>query len=66
MGKRAKVDRPIEKSIMLPKSVVEAVDTHLVDPLTDRPGHGAWSRLLTGLLTEWLRQQQKPNYPGTP
>ena len=48
-------DRPVEKKLSLPTSVVSRVEEQLRDPLTQRAPHGAWARLITLLLIGWLR-----------
>lgn len=63
MAKRAHVDRPVQKCIMLPESIVTAVEQRISDPLTERPPHGAWGRLVGGLLQEWLRRNSQGTSP---
>jgi hypothetical protein len=58
MGKRSHIDRPVEKKISIPQSVVKAVEVHLLDPLTEQPAHGAWARLVTQLLQRWLAEHK--------
>lgn len=57
MAKRLHIDRPVEKRVSIPQSVVTRVDAILADPLSDKPTHGAWAKLVTGLLQQWLATQ---------
>ena len=43
-------DPTVEKSIAIPKSLVEKTEVLLREPMTMRVQHGAWSRLVTQLL----------------
>lgn len=53
MGKRKNVDKPVEKNLSLPTSIVARVDLLLYSELEGRVPHGAWAKLVTRLLTEW-------------
>jgi hypothetical protein len=66
VAKRRHIDRPVQKCIMLPESVVAAVEKRISDPLLDRAPHGAWSRLVGGLLQEWLRRNSQETSPNVP
>lgn len=44
----------VTKELSLPRDIVARVDLELYSELEDRVPHGAWQRLLTQLLTEWL------------
>lgn len=46
-------DPKIEKSIAIPKSLVEKTEPLLKNPLTTRVEHGGWSRLFTHLLKKY-------------
>jgi len=46
-------DPKIEKSIAIPKSLVEKTEILLVNPMTMRVEHGAWSRLVSQLLRKY-------------
>lgn len=46
-------DPKIEKSIAIPKSLVERTEPLLMNPLTMRVEHGAWSRLVSYLLRKY-------------
>jgi hypothetical protein len=48
-----------KKRISLPKSLVREVDIVLLDPLHQRPEHGAWSLLIEQLLREHLARLRK-------
>ena len=52
-------DKPVEKCISLPSSIVSLVDAQLADRLTNRPPHGAYSKLVTALLRAWLDGEVK-------
>lgn len=54
MPRHKRHDRPIEKAINLPESIVEQVDVSVRDPLTGKPAFGAWSELVSSLLEGWL------------
>jgi hypothetical protein len=44
----------VTKEISLPPDLVARVDLALYSELEDRVPHGAWQRLLTELLANWL------------
>ena len=52
MPRPKKVDRPIEKSINIPESLVAQVELHLFSELEGRVPFGAWSELMKKLLKE--------------
>ena len=52
--KHKRSDRPVEKTINIPTSIISKVDAQIVDPITTRPPHGAYSRIVTALLRKWL------------
>lgn len=54
MGRPKKADKPVEKNVSLPSSVVAAVDLELYSEIEGRVPHGGWSRLVESLLREWL------------
>lgn len=58
MGKPRNVDRPVEKKISIPSSVVTEVDKYLRDPLKDKPVHAGYSQLVTKLLRKWLEENK--------
>ena len=53
--KHKKEDRPVEKRINIPTSLATRIDAQLIDPVSNRPEFGAWSRLVTSLLISWLK-----------
>ena len=61
--KHKRKDRPVDKKLSLPMSVVSRVDAHLRDPLTQRPPHGLWAKLITALLIKWLDGEVKVTIP---
>ena len=46
-------DPKLEKSIAIPKSLVEKTEPLLRNPLTQRVEHGAWSKLMSHLLRKY-------------
>ncbi len=58
-GKKKYADRPVDWKISIPESLAATVSLILSDPLTGRPKHGARSRIIVGLLREWLEAQKK-------
>lgn len=50
MPKPKKVDRPVNKKIAIPESIVLRVDLELYSELEQRVPHGAWGKLVTDLL----------------
>jgi hypothetical protein len=50
MPKRQKVDRPVEKSISLPRTVCTKVDLLLWSDLEMKVPHGAWARYINDLI----------------
>lgn len=61
--KHKRKDRPVEKMVNFPQSVVDRVNEQLNDPLTGRPSYGAWSQLITSLLNKWLAGEVKVTIP---
>lgn len=51
--------RPAGKNLQLPSDLVAKVDLALWSDLEGRVPHGAWARLVNGLLQEWLAKQAK-------
>lgn len=58
MARPAKLDRPVEKSISLPQSLHTRIELLLFSDLEGRVPHGAWSRLVEGLLRAHLERLQ--------
>jgi hypothetical protein len=54
MPRPARTDRPVEKHLSLPASIVAQVDLQLFSQLEGKVPHGAWSALMEQLLREWL------------
>lgn len=52
------IDRPSRLEVTIPESISAKVRIELFSGLEGRVPHGAWSRLITGLLTEWLQSQR--------
>lgn len=50
------VIRPVEKKISIREDIAAQVDLKLYSELESRVPHGAWSRLVTALLEEWLKK----------
>lgn len=55
MARPRKLDRPVEKHIMLPQSLVAQVELRLWSDLEQRVPLGSWQTLLTSLLNDWLQ-----------
>lgn len=54
MPRPKKTDRPVEKHIPLPTSLVAEVELRLFSELEGKVPHGAWSGLVIQLLQEWV------------
>lgn len=54
MARPPKLDRPVEKSISLPASIHTRMELELFSELEGRVPHGAWSKLVTTLLREYI------------
>jgi hypothetical protein len=67
MAKRKQIQPQVRLYVQIPKSIDDEVDARLSDPLTGGPAYGARSRLVAGLLREWLDgrrgQTIDPNVP---
>lgn len=50
MPKPPRADRPVEKAINLPQSLVAKVDLLLWSPLEGKVPHGAWAGYVKGLI----------------
>lgn len=48
----------VEWAVMIPQPLAAQVELLLLDPLLDKPKHGARSELLEQLLREWLEKQK--------
>jgi hypothetical protein len=58
-GRKPHADPPVEWKISIPESVAAPVELILTDALTGKPKHGARAKLITELLTTWLKEQRK-------
>ena len=56
MPKPKAIDPGISKNISIPESVVAQVDALLFSNTEARVPHGAYSRLITMLLRQWLEK----------
>ena len=56
MPKPKAIDPGISKNISIPESVVAQVDALLFSHTEARVPHGAYSRLITTLLRQWLEK----------
>lgn len=63
MPRPKKTDRPVEKHLPLPTSLVAEVELRLYSELEGKVPHGAWSKLITQLLQEWVARVPVPNAP---
>lgn len=54
MPRPRKIDRPIEKRVTLPESLVARVELELYSDLEGKVPFGAWQRLLMELITRHL------------
>ena len=59
MPRRKNLDRPIEKKLSLPGSLVEEVEARLHDPVRGHVEYGAFAKLVTSLLNDWLTRATK-------
>lgn len=57
MAKQKHLDRPIDKNLSLPTTLVTKVELQLFSPIEGRVPHGEWSRLVQQLLREWLKSR---------
>lgn len=61
MARPKRVDRPIEKSICFPQSLVARVDLELYSELEGRVPFGAWQKFLTSLIETYFKQKAQQN-----
>lgn len=54
MPRPPKAVKSVTKEVSLPPDIVARVDLELFSELEGRVPHGAWQKLLTELLGEWL------------
>lgn len=58
MARPTKADKPIEKYISLPTSLVAAVELKLFSELEGRVPYGAWSKYVEQLIHDDLSKKQ--------
>lgn len=58
MPRPLKVDRPVEKSISIPQSIVVAVELELWSDLEGKLPFGAWQKYITKLIEEDIQRRQ--------
>lgn len=56
MARTKLIDRPVEKTISIPKSIHDRLELQLFSELQGRVPHGKWSELVVGLLREYLEK----------
>lgn len=59
MPRPKKTDRPVEKTINLPQSIVTKVDLILWSELEGKVPHAAWSKYMVGLIEADLQSRAK-------
>lgn len=64
MPRPRKIDRPVEKRVMLPQSLVARVELELYSELEGKVPFGAWQRLLVELITERLAKLDAARQKG--
>lgn len=61
MPRPRKTDRPIEKNLSLPSSLVARVELELYSDLEGKVPFGAWQRYVTGLIEADLARKDLSN-----
>jgi hypothetical protein len=61
MARPRKTDRPIEKNISLPQSIVVRVELELFSALEGKVPFGAWQRYIVRLVEQDLVSKEKGN-----
>jgi hypothetical protein len=61
MARPRKTDRPIEKNVSLPQSIVVRVELELFSALEGKVPFGAWQRYIIGLVEVDLARKEKGN-----
>lgn len=56
VGRKPLADKPIEKALSLPSSIVAEIELRLYDPSTGKAKYGAFAQLVERLLREWLQK----------
>ena len=59
MAKPARIDRPVEKSLSLPTSLVAKIELRLYSELEKRVPHGAFSKFVIQCVEEYLRREEE-------
>ena len=59
MPRPRKTDRPVEKNISLPQSIVAQVELELWSDLEGKVPFGAWQRYITGLIAQDMHARAK-------
>ena len=59
MARPKNVDKPIEKSVNLPTSIVARVDLKLMSVLEGKVPHGAWARYIRNLINADLAKDAR-------
>lgn len=61
MARPKRTDRPIEKNISLPSSIVARVELELYSELEGRVPFGAWQKYIVGLIMADLAKKEGGN-----
>lgn len=61
MARPKKTDRPVEKNISLPQSIVVRVELELFSELEGRVPFGAWQRYIVGLIEADMQKREVKN-----
>ena len=61
MGRPRKTDRPVEKNISLPQSIVVRVELELFSALEGRVPFGSWQRYIVKLIEADLLKKERGN-----
>lgn len=64
MPRPKKTDRPVEKTISLPESIVSRVDLELYSELEGRVPFGAWQRFIVGLIEDHFARLDRARKEG--
>ena len=64
MPRPKKTDRPVEKTISLPESIVSRVDLELYSELEGRVPFGAWQRFIVGLIEDHFTRLDRARKEG--
>lgn len=59
MTKHARSEAKVGIKVRIPKPLHDTVTLLLLDPSRLRVGYGNWTNLMTQLLEEWVKLQQK-------